>query len=217
MDAATADLPFVDSGDQNHIMTSEDMISPFKCSKGGLLNDETPGDKRAFAPFIGLMKVLQDFEQTVSIDQTNLPCMPNMHNDLRQGNDWRYFELELLETHSDPADTCKNIRDLLALVDIQLSLMHVELGRHLMELEANVLPFIHKYESLRKRCDAAFAVLQSRAPISEVCNLPNRRPHEAVMEWYSEHEEFFALHKQQKAIGRSYCQYPSALLNRASF
>lgn len=107
----------------------------------------------------------------------------------------------------------KSIRDLLTLLDIQLSLMHVELGRHLVELEGKVLPFIHEYQSLRKRCDSAFAALQSRATISEVCNLPYRRPHETVVKWYAENEEFFATNKQLKAIGRTYCQYPSALLN----
>jgi hypothetical protein len=107
----------------------------------------------------------------------------------------------------------KSIRDLLALLDIQLSLMHVELGRHLVELEGKVLPFIHEYQTLRKRCDSAFSALQSRATISEVCNLPYQCPHETVVKWYAENEEFFATNKQLKAIGRTYCQYPSALLN----
>jgi hypothetical protein len=190
-------------------MASGNIISP-PCPSGDR-HKYSPRGTHAFDPFVELMKFLQEFEHTVSMNhESNDYAQRTQEN---QGKDWCSLEQELQKRQSSPDDMRKSIRDLLALLDIQLSLMHVELGRHLAELEAQVLPFIHQYQSLRKQCDSAFSALQSRATISEVCSLPYRRPHEAVVKWYTENEEFFATNQQLKTIGRTYCQYPSALLN----
>jgi hypothetical protein len=120
----------------------------------------------------------------------------------------------LQERLADPSDARKGLRDLLVLVDIQLSLMQVELGRHLAELQTKVLPFIEQYQSLRERCDSAFTALQARASYLEICCLPHRRPHEVVVRRHAESEEFLALHQSLKAMGRAYCRHRVALLRR---
>lgn len=62
-------LTFVDPMASGHIIS-------LPCSSSDR-QQYSPKGTHAFDPFVELMKFLQEFEQTVSMNQTNMPNVPN--------------------------------------------------------------------------------------------------------------------------------------------
>jgi len=112
----------------------------------------------------------------------------------------------------DPVQARLNILDILKMVDVQRSLMYIELGWHLSVLEERILPTIRHYQSLNERCLAAFQALQRCSSLTDYVNLPYQQSQEPVLHLRKKYSAALAAYKEYEVLGQTYCANPIPLL-----